>query len=82
MLFCHDGVQGNLLAPACFDCNWLVKENLLELLKEDLFMAKLASIPAGANSVPKVMTNDMENLYVAQAVLLPSCLVPDLLRLP
>jgi hypothetical protein len=81
VLFCHDGIQGNLLALACFDCDWLVTENL-ELLKEDLFMAKLASIPAGANSVLKVITNDMENLYVAQAVLLPSCLVPDLLRLP
>jgi hypothetical protein len=81
VLFCRDVVQGNLPASIRFDCDWLVTENL-ELIQEELFETKLASSPAGADSIPESATDEVDDLYVAQAVVLPSCLVPDLLRLP
>jgi hypothetical protein len=82
VVFCKDNiVQGNLPTLACFDCNWLVTKPL-ELLKEDDFLLKLAASAPGASAITELAKDNFEDLYVAQAAVLPSCLVPDLLRLP
>jgi hypothetical protein len=79
--FCWDVVSGNLPASAVFDCDWLVTEPL-ELLRANVFASKLAVSAVGASSIPELDADDTEDLYVAQAVILPGCLLPDLLRLP
>jgi hypothetical protein len=81
VFFWRDVVGDDLPASALFECDWLVTETL-ELLQEDLFIAKLASCPMGADSVPELVADAREDLYVANAVVLPGCLVPDLLRHP
>lgn len=81
VVFCRDVVLGNLPASARFVCDWLVTETL-ELLKEDLFETKVAASPAGAHTIPELVADEQEDLYVAQAAILPGCLAPDLLRLP
>jgi hypothetical protein len=78
VLFCQDVVGGNLPASTLFNCDWLMTEGL-ELLQEDLFLKKLAACPLGADSVLEADTDAGEDLYVAQAMVLPGCLVPDLL---
>jgi hypothetical protein len=80
VFFCHDAVQGNLPASVHFDMDWLVTENL-ELLHEDLFETKVVASPAGGDYIPEASEDDMEDLYVVQAAVLPSCLGPNLLRL-
>jgi hypothetical protein len=77
--FCRDVVMDNLPASTRFDCGWLVTESL-DLLHEDIFEAKIATSPVGASSVPKLIADQHEDCYVAQAAVLPSCMVPDLLR--
>jgi hypothetical protein len=52
------------------------------LLKEDNFLLKLAASAPGASAVTELAKDDFEDHYVPQAVVLPSCLVPDLLLLP
>jgi hypothetical protein len=51
----------------------------LELLHEDVFEVKIATSPVWASSV-ELLDDQHEDCYVAQAAILPSCLVPDLLR--
>jgi hypothetical protein len=80
VIFCRDVVRGNLPASARFDCDWLVTE-ALELLAEDVFLAKIINCALGATSVPEAILDNREDLYVAQAAVLPACLVPDLLLL-
>jgi hypothetical protein len=77
--FCRDVVLGNLPAFTRFECGWLVTKSL-ELLHEDVFEVKIATSPVGASSVPELIDDQHEDCYVAQAAILPSCLVPDLLR--
>jgi hypothetical protein len=79
--FCRDVVSGNLPASASFDCEWLVTENL-ELLRENIFSSRLASCTLGASAIAERDSDDREDLYVAQAALIPGCLLPDWLRLP
>jgi hypothetical protein len=81
VLFCRDVVQGNLPSSTRFDCDWLVTENI-KLLVEDAYEAKVGASTPGANSVPKLDSDDKEDLYVPQAAILPGCLVPELLRCP
>jgi hypothetical protein len=79
--FCRDVVQGNLPASTLFSCDWLVTETL-ELLDEGIFEERLEASPAGAATIPESDEDEREDLYVPQAAVIPSCLVPDLLRLP
>jgi hypothetical protein len=74
-------VQGNLPASTLFSCDWLVTETL-ELLDEGIFEERLEASPAGAATIPESDEDEHEDLYVPQAAVIPSCLVPDLLRLP
>jgi hypothetical protein len=74
--FCRDVVMDNLPASTRFDCGWLLTESL-NLLHEDVFEAKIATSPVGK---PKLIADQHEDCYVAQAAVLPSCMVPDLLR--
>jgi hypothetical protein len=79
--FCRDVVGGNLPTTARVRTDWLVTEEL-ELLCEDVFEAKVGTSPPGTSLIPELNADMKEDLYVPQAALLPSCLVPDLLGLP
>jgi hypothetical protein len=81
VFFCHDVAEENLPASIVFNKDWLVTENL-ELLSSTVFEAKLITSPVGANNIPELATNNEEDHYVAQAAVLPACLVRDLLELP
>jgi hypothetical protein len=81
VFFCRDVVQGNLPASTTFNGDWLVTESL-ELLSEALFEAKVVDSPLGADFISEQVADEREDAYVAQAAVVPACLVPDLLRLP
>jgi hypothetical protein len=81
VFFCRDVVQGNLPESTTFDGEWLVTENI-ELLAEALFESKLEDSPLGADLIPELAANARVDAYVAQATIVPACLVPHLLRVP
>jgi hypothetical protein len=81
VVVCPDVFQGNLRASTTFDGEWLVTENI-ELFEEVLFESKLEDSPLGAGLIPELAADGRVDAYVAQAALVPACLVPNLLRGP
>jgi hypothetical protein len=81
VFFCRDVVQRNLPASTTFDGEWLVTENI-ELIAEALFESKLEDGPLGADLIPELAAGARVDAYVAQAAIVPDCLMPNLLHLP